>query len=144
MRGFAAARNVESVGSATMLSRLASRPIRTVLRWQFYATAALALIFGFFSGLHGALSATFGGFATIVPGVLFGLMGSLAQSQLARGQPAQLAVLGMLRAEAVKIGLTILLLWLVLKLYHSVVVLDLIVTFVTCTLIFSMAAFVRD
>jgi hypothetical protein len=38
----------------------------------------------------------------------------------------------------------VLLLWVVLKLYDEVVVFDLIATFVISTLIFSMAAFVRD
>jgi ATP synthase protein I len=122
-----------------MLSRLASRPIRTVLRWQLIATAGLATVFGLYSGVHGAVSAALGGLVTILAGMVFGLMGIRAQRR-----PAQLALLGMLRAEAVKIGLTVLLLWLVLKLYDAVVVVDLIVTFVITTLIFSMAAFVRD
>lgn len=122
-----------------MLNRLTSRPIRTVLRWQIIVTAVLTLAFGFLSGPHGAASAALGGTVTIVAGVVFALMGNLAQ-----GQPAQFALLGMLRAEAIKIGLTVLLLWLVLKLYDAVVVVDLILTFVITTLIFSMAAFVRD
>lgn len=123
-----------------MLSRLSSRPIRMVLRWQVIVTVALALLFGLISGVHGAVSAALGGLVTIVAGAVFALMGSFAQ----RRPAAQLALLGMLRAEAVKIGLTVLLLWLVLKLYDAVVVLDLIVTFVISTLIFSMAAFVRE
>jgi ATP synthase protein I len=122
-----------------MLNRLSSRPIRTVLRWQLIATVLLAAVFGLLSGMHGALSAALGGSVTIVAGIVFGLVGSFAQ-----GQPAQFALLGMLRAEAIKIGLTVLLLWLVLKLYDAVVVVDLIFTFVITTLIFSMAAFVRD
>jgi ATP synthase protein I len=128
------------VASAGMLSRLASRPIRMVLRWQIIVTAALALLFGLISGVHGGLSAALGGLVTIVAGTVFALMGSFAQ----RRPAAQFALLGMLRAEAVKIGLTVLLLWLVLKLYDEVVVVDLIVTFVISTLIFSMAAFVRE
>ena len=122
-----------------MFKRLTSRPIRTVLRWQLMATGGLAVVFGFVSGTHGALSAALGGLVTIIAGIVFGLMGSLAL-----GRPAQFALLGMLRAEAIKIGLTVVLLWLVLKLYDAVVVVDLIVTFVVTTLIFSMAAFVRD
>jgi len=122
-----------------MWNRLGSRPIRTVLRWQLYATLGLGLAFGLYSGLHGAVSAALGGLVTILAGSVFGLMGTRAQAR-----PAQFALLGMLRAEAAKIGLTVLLLWLVLKLYDAVIVLDLIVTFVITTLIFSMAAFVRD
>jgi ATP synthase protein I len=104
-----------------------------------FATAGLALLFGLYSGIHGAVSAALGGLVTILAGTVFGLLGIWAQAQ-----PVQFALLGMLRAEAVKIGLTVLLLWLVLKLYDAVIVVDLIVTFVITTLIFSMAAFVRD
>jgi ATP synthase protein I len=113
--------------------------MRTVLRWQLLATAGLALVFGIYSGIHGAASAALGGLVTVAAGVAFALLGTRAQRQ-----PAQFALYGMLRAEAVKIGLTVLLLWLVLKLYDHVVVVDLIVSFVISTLIFSMAAFVRD
>jgi ATP synthase protein I len=122
-----------------MLNRLTSRPIRTVLRWQLLVTVVLAAVFGLLSGRHAAASAALGGAVTIVAGLVFALVGNLA-----RGQPAQFALLGMLRAEAIKVGLTVLLLWLVLKLYDAVVVVDLILTFVITTLIFSMAAFVRD
>jgi ATP synthase protein I len=122
-----------------MLSRVASRPMRTVLSWQLAATAGMAVLFGAYSGMHGAASAALGGMVTIVAGLAFAWMGTRAQRQ-----PAQFALYGMLRAEAVKIGLTVLLLWAVLTLYDEVVVFDLIATFVISTLIFSMAAFVRD
>jgi ATP synthase protein I len=131
MRGFAA--------GAQMWSRFMSRPIRTALRWQLLATAVLAVLFGLLSGVHGAMSAALGGLVITAAGVAFGLMGFLAQ-----GKPAQLALLGMLRAEAVKIGLTVVLLWLVLTLYDKVVMVDLIASFVISTLIFSLAAFARD
>jgi ATP synthase protein I len=85
------------------------------------------------------MSAALGGLVITTAGVAFGLMGFLAQ-----GKPAQLALLGILRAEAVKIALTVVLLWLVLSLYDKVVMVDLIVSFVISTLIFSMAAFARD
>jgi ATP synthase protein I len=122
-----------------MLSRLIDRPIRIVLKWQLIATSGLTLAFGAYSGAHGALSAALGGLVTVAAGAAFALLGARA-----RRQPAQFALFGMLRAEAVKIGLTVLLLWLVLKLYDDVVVVNLIVSFVISTLIFSMAAFVRD
>jgi hypothetical protein len=51
---------------------------------------------------------------------------------------------GALRAEAVKIGLAVLLLWLVLVNYADAVVGALIATFVVTLLIFAMAFFVRD
>ena len=49
-----------------------------------------------------------------------------------------------LRAEAVKIGLALLLLWLVLANYGEAVVGAFLGTFVVTMLIFAMAFFVRD
>jgi hypothetical protein len=51
---------------------------------------------------------------------------------------------GALRAEAVKIGLALVLLWLVLANYPQVAVGILLGTFVVTMLIFSMAFFVRE
>ena len=53
-------------------------------------------------------------------------------------------VLGALRAEAVKLGLAVVLLWLVLVNYGEAVVGAVIATFVVTLLIFAMAFFVRD
>jgi ATP synthase protein I len=122
-----------------MLLRLRSRPFRTVLRWQLVATAAFTLIFGFYAGLHGALSGALGGLIGVAGGGAFAALGSLAD-----GKPAGTALVAMLRAEAVKIGLMVLLLGLVLTTYTQVVVLGLITSFLVSALIFSMAAFVRD
>ena len=38
-----------------------SKPIRTVLWWQLFATLALTLLGGVLAGAHGALSAALGG-----------------------------------------------------------------------------------
>ena len=46
-----------------------SKPIRTVLRWQVMATAALTLVAGALAGGHGALSAALGGAVSIVSGL---------------------------------------------------------------------------
>ena len=60
------------------------------------------------------------------------------------GKSAGAVVMGALRAEAVKIGLAVLLLWLVLLNYGDAVVGALIAAFVVTLLIFAMAFFVRD
>lgn len=119
--------------------RLRSRPFQTVLRWQLVATAVFTLIFGFHAGPHGAASGALGGLIGVVAGAAFVALGSLAD-----GRSAGAALLAMLRAEAVKIGLMVFLLGLVLTLYTRAVVLGLIVSFLVSALIFSMAAFVRD
>ena len=51
---------------------------------------------------------------------------------------------GALRAEAVKIGLALFLVWLVLTNYPQVAVAAFLGTFVVTMLIFAMAFFVRD
>ena len=50
----------------------------------------------------------------------------------------------MLRAEAAKIGLMVLLLWTVLTMYEEVVVTGLIGSFLVTVVIFAMAIFVRE
>lgn len=121
-----------------MLRRL-GRPVRTVLAWQIAATAALAAGAAFMAGMHGALSALAGGLISIAAGVAAALVASMGSTQSAGG-----VVMGALRAEAVKIGLAVLLLGLVLVNYAEAVVGALIASFVVTLLIFAMAFFVRD
>lgn len=116
-----------------------SKPVLTVLRWQLAATAALALIAGWLSGVHGALSAIAGGLVSITAGVAAAFVASRGDTKSAGG-----VLVGALRAEGVKIGLIAVLLWLVLKTYPDVVVIAFIASFVVTVLIFAMAFFVRD
>lgn len=121
-----------------MLRRL-GRPVLTVLKWQIAASAALVAVAAFFAGRHGALSALAGGLISIAAGLAGALVASMGSRKSAGG-----VVMGALRAEAVKIGLAVLLLWLVLVNYGEAVVGALIATFVVTLLIFAMAFFVRD
>jgi len=121
-----------------MLRRL-RKPVLTVLRWQLAATAALVLIAALIAGGHGAASALAGGLISIMAGLAAALVASLGSAKSAGG-----VVLGALRAEAVKLGLAILLLWLVLVNYSQAVVGALIAAFIVTLLIFAMAFFVRD
>ena len=115
------------------------RPIRTVLRWQLIATAALTLAGGLLAGVDGALSAALGGAVSVCAGWVSAVVAAKGKAQSA-GE----VLFGALRAEAVKIGLIVLLLWLVLAMYDSVVPLALIGSFVTTVLIFTLAFFVRE
>jgi ATP synthase protein I len=115
------------------------KPILTVLRWQLAATAALALIAALVAGGHGAASALAGGLISITAGLASALVASLGAAKSAGG-----VVLGALRAEAAKLGLAVLLLWLVLVNYSQAVIGALIATFVVTLLIFAMAFFVRE
>ena len=132
----AASRGAENFNA--MLRHL-RKPVLTVLRWQLAATAALALIAALIAGGHGAASALAGGLISITAGLAAALVASLGSAKSAGG-----IVVGALRAEAVKLGLAILLLWLVLLNYSQAVIGALIATFVVTLLIFAMAFFVRD
>ena len=115
-----------------------SKPIRAVLQWQLAATFALALVAAGLAGLNGAISAAAGGAISVVAGLAAGFVAS-------RGaKSAGGVVVAALTAEAVKIGLAVLLLWLVLVNYPEAVIAALVGTFVATMLIFAMAFFVRE
>jgi ATP synthase protein I len=116
-----------------------SKPIRTVLRWQLVATALLALVAAVLAGGDGAMSAAAGGSISIIAGLAAALVASRDRAKHAGG-----VVVGALTAEAVKVGLVVLLLWLVLANYPGAVVPVLVGSFVVTIVIFSMAFFVRD
>ena len=115
------------------------KPIRTVLRWQVLATAALTLAGGFLAGVDGAVSAALGGAVGICAGWVSAVVASAG-----RAQSAGAVLLGALRAEAVKIGLSAILLWLVLATYSEAVVIAVVGAFVVTIVVFSMAFFVRE
>src|SRR4051812_49587305 len=90
------------------------KPVLTVLKWQLLATMALVLVSAFVSGRHGAVSALAGGAISITAGIAAALVASLGSA----GSPASV-LLGALRGEAVKIGVALLLLWLVVSHYRD-------------------------
>jgi F0F1-type ATP synthase assembly protein I len=121
-----------------MLRRL-SKPIRVVIRWQFAAAAVLTLVAGLLAGKHGAISAA--------GGAAIGIIACLAAAHVASWSGAKSAggvVAGALRAEAVKVGLAVLLVWAMLSLYAEAVVFALLGAFVATMVVFSMAFFVRE
>jgi len=115
------------------------KPIRTVLRWQMMATALLTLAGGILAGVDGALSAALGGAVSICAGWVSAVAASKGKAQLAGA-----VLISALTAEGVKIGLMVILLWLVLAAYDSVVAPALFGSFIVTALIFGMAFFVRD
>ncbi len=119
------------------------KPIRTVLMWQLAATAAMTLAAAILAETNmaaaSALSAAAGGAVSILAGMAAALVASLGNAKSAEG-----VLVGALRAEAVKIGLALLLLWLVLANCAEAVVAIVLGAFVVTMLIFSMAFFVRE
>jgi len=122
-----------------VMLRQLRRPVLTVLKWQLLATTALALISGLVAGRHGALSAAAGRAISITAGLSAALVASLG-----RARSAGALVIGALHAEAVKLGVAVLLLWLVLANYAQAVVGALIASFIVTLVIFAMAFFVRE
>jgi ATP synthase protein I len=116
-----------------------SKPVLSVLRWQIAATAVLSLAAALAAGRHGAASAAAGGAVSVAAGLAAAWCASRASST----SPGR-ALVGALRAEAVKIGLALFLVWLVLAKFPQVVVAAFLGTFVITMLIFAMAFFVRD
>jgi ATP synthase protein I len=115
------------------------KPVRTVLWWQLIATAVLTLAGGILAGSHGALSAALGGAVSLCAGWVSAVVASRGKVQSA-GEVLLVA----LTAEVVKIGLAVLLLWVVLTSYEQAVVAAVIGSFVATMLIFAMAFFVRE
>lgn len=118
---------------------LRMRPIRVVLRWQGIATAALTGIAWLTSGGNGALSAALGGLVGIAAAVGFAAVASLGSAR-----DAGTALLSVLRAEAVKIALIVVLLLLVLTNYKDVAIVWFIGSFLASALILSIAPAVPD
>ena len=119
--------------------RALRRPIRTVVRWQLLATAALTLVAWLVAGVHGALSAALGGAVSMCAGGVSAVVASLGNTKSAAG-----TVVSALHAEGVKIALIVGLLWLVLATYADVVAPAFLGSFIATILIFSMAFFVRE
>ena len=118
------------------------RKFRPVIGSQVLATIIIASIAAWFAGVHGAISAALGGLISIVAGLVFVLLA--ARSAESKGSSAGEVPFAALKAEAAKLFLALVLLWLVLATYAEVVVVGLLGSFVVGILIFSMALFAGD
>jgi len=116
-----------------------SRAIRTVLRWQIVATGVMTLVLGLLTSVHGAVSAMLGGLVSICAGISFSIVVSLSKSNSLAG-----TLITAFRAEAAKLFVSVVLLWLVFATYKDVVAIGFIGSFAISILIFGMAFFVRE
>ena len=115
------------------------RIFRPIIGLQVLCTAAATLLSAWFAGLHGAISAALGGSIGIIAGLAFAGLAARSQSKSA-GEALYTA----LRAEAVKIVLMVVLLWIALATYRDVVAIGLIGSFIATVLIFTLAILVRE
>jgi ATP synthase protein I len=118
--------------------RQLSKPIRTVVRWQIAATAALVLLAGVLAGVHGAYSAALGGAVSICAGWASGWVAA------GKADSAGGVLISALMAESIKIGLIAILLLVVLVIYDGIVMPAFFGSFFVTVLLFSMAFFVRE
>jgi ATP synthase protein I len=130
---------LQGAKESNAMLRALSKPIRTVLVWQFAVTAAMTLAAWLLAGTDTALSAGAGGAVSIFAGLASAVVAALGKAKSAGG-----VLVGALRAEAVKVGLALLLLLVVLVNYADVVVGVFLGAFVVSMVIFSMAFFVRE
>ena len=116
-----------------------SRPFRAVLRWQAYVTGAAILASGLWLGSAGAISAGLGGAINLVAVAVFGWLAARGKKSTA-GETLYI----LLRAEAAKVALIVVLLWLSLSLYKHLELLAFFGTFIVTTLITAAAIIVSD
>jgi ATP synthase protein I len=116
-----------------------SKPIRTVLKWQLIATAALTLVAWLWGGTDAALSAALGGAVSLCAGGMSAIVAATGRTQSAGG-----VLIAALLAEGVKIGLIVVLLWTVLVMVDDLVMPAFFGSFFATILLFSMAFFVRE
>ncbi len=117
------------------------RPYRIVIRWQVAATVLMALVGGLLDGRHGAISVLLGGAVVSTAAALSMLVASFG-ARVSAGPGG--ALLALLRAEAVKVAVIVLLLWVVFSSYKDVVIPGFIGSFVVSLGILAMAILVRE
>ena len=122
-----------------LFTRITSKPIRTVLGWQVIATVVIALGAGLWAGLHGAISAVFGGAVNQLADLAYALLISGSGVQTAGNTLRTL-----FRAEGVRILLIVFLLGWVLTGYQNVVHPALFLSFVVSVMVFRAAILVKE
>jgi ATP synthase protein I len=122
-----------------MTPYLRSRPVRATLHWQAGATVLLAILGGLWAGRHGAASAGLGGLITVLAGTVYAAVVSFSDSGSAGKTLGTMA-----RAEAAKVAVIMLLLWVVITRYEELVAAAFFAAFVVTVLLNRMAFLVSD
>lgn len=115
------------------------RPIRTVLKWQLIATAALSMVAALLWGQDGAVSAALGGAINVAAGWVYGWRVSQGGA-LTAGE----ALRTMFRAWGMKVLTIVVLLVAVLANYKDIVHAAFLASFVVTVGVFAAAIAVRD
>lgn len=121
------------------MSWIKNRPLKIVLRVQLLITLVVAVAVGVFLGMQSAISAALGGSVSVISSAAYAIIVSHHKGYTA-GETVRTA----LRAESVKIILTVSLLWVVFKFYENLNAFAFIGTFILTVLAYSMALLVSD
>lgn len=120
-----------------------NKPVLIILKWQAIATFAIAAIAGIWVGGHAALSAVLGGVVSVSATVVYAVV--LRMGLAAHGPtPAGKGLVAMFRAEAAKIVVIVVQLWLVLTQYRDLVAPALFAAFIVTVLLSSAGLLARD
>jgi F0F1-type ATP synthase assembly protein I len=131
--------SIARLDRAGVLPPLSTRSFRVLLLWQAFAIVAFAAIGGAWSGGAGAVSGALGAAIHLVANFVYALMGGIVRATSVVG-----ALFVILRAEGFKIGLILVQLILVLKLYRELAAGPFILAFIVTALMFGIAARVRN
>lgn len=121
------------------MSWIKNRPLKIVLHVQLLITLVVAVAVGIFLGAQSAISAALGGGVSVITSAAFAIIVSHHKGYTA-GETVRTA----LRAESVKIILTVSLLWMVFRFYENLNAFAFIGTFILTVLAYSMALLVSD
>ena len=108
-----------------------------MLRWQLVATGVVALVALFIFGVHAGISAVAGGLSVVVAAFV---ASKIAQRS---NKEASAILINMLKAEAIKILLVVILLFITFKVYKQLVPMALIAGLAAAAL-FSGAAMAKQ
>lgn len=122
-----------------MLARIESKPMRTAMRWQLYATVILGVLAGLLVGAQGAVSAVLGGIINQVADLAYAALVSGSRIRTA-GQTLRV----LFRAEAARIILIVFPMGSVLASYKDVHHLLFFISFAISVLLFRMAILVKE
>jgi ATP synthase protein I len=122
-----------------MSSWITIKPLQTVLHWQLLSTVIITVGLAVCCSTEVAVSAALGGMISVLSSAVFAVIVSRHQGYTAGG-----TIRTALRAEAVKITLIVLLLWMVFKMYEDVNASAFIGVFILTVIMHSMALFVSE
>jgi F0F1-type ATP synthase assembly protein I len=114
-------------------------PAGRIAAWQGAASVLIAGSSAWWAGWHGFLSALLGGVVNVTAGIVFAMLVGLG-----RATSAAATLRTMVRAEAAKITLIVLQLWLVLGGYRDLVAGAFFAAFIATLLVSQAAILIRD